>query len=152
MTTPEPVSTAAKDDPAKSPYAIWTTTNSYLKGTKVVWHHNVYVAKWWTKSDVPDNPVLNSWETPWELVGPVLPGETPIPQPTLPSGTYPDWAGTSQYDKGDRVLFDGTPYEAKWWTQGDSPEAASANPDSSPWTPLTQDEIDQLLGGVSTTK
>jgi chitinase len=153
ITTAEPVSTASvKDDPAKSPYAIWSTANSYLQGTKVVWHHNVYVAKWWTKGEVPDNPVLNSWETPWELVGPVLPGETPIPQPTVPPGTYPAWTGTSAYDKNARVLFDGTPFEAKWWTQGDSPEAASANPDASPWAPLTQDEIDKLLGGDSTTK
>ncbi|MGJ4846563.1 chitinase [Leifsonia sp. Le1] len=147
VTTPEPVSTAAKDDPATSPYAIWTASHSYLKGTKVVWHHNVYVAKWWTKGDMPDDPVLNAWETPWELVGPVLPGETPIPQPTVPAGTYPEWTGTAQFDKGARVLFDGVPFEAKWWTQGDSPEAASANPDASPWAPLTQDEIDTILGG-----
>jgi chitinase len=149
VTTAEPTSTATADDPAHSPYPVWASKNSYLKGAKVVWHHNVYQAKWWTKGDVPDNPVLNAWETPWELVGPVLPGETPIPQPTLPAGTYPTWAGTSAYDKGQRVLFDGVPYEAKWWTQGDSPEAASANPDSSPWTPLSQDEVDQIIGGSS---
>ncbi|MGN7799062.1 chitinase [Leifsonia sp. 22587] len=147
VTTAEPTSTAAADDPATSPYPIWATKNSYLKGAKVVWHHNVYQAKWWTKGDVPDNPVLNAWETPWELVGPVLPGETPIPQPTLPAGTYPAWSGTAAYDKGQRILFDGVPFEAKWWTQGDSPEAASADPDSSPWAPLTQDEIDQIIGG-----
>ena len=147
VTTPEPTTTATADDPAASPYPIWATKNSYLKGAKVVWHHNVYSAKWWTKGDVPDNPVLNAWETPWELVGPVLPGETPIPQPTLPAGTYPTWSGTTAYDKGQRILFDGVPFEAKWWTQGDSPEAASANPDSSPWAPLTQDEIDQIVGG-----
>jgi chitinase len=153
VTTAEPTSTAnVKDDPAHSPYAVWDAANSYLKGTKVVWHHNVYVAKWWTKSDVPDNPVLNAWETPWTLVGPVLPGETPIPQPTVPAGTYPNWTGTASYEKGTRVLFDGVPFEAKWWTQGDSPEAASSNPDSSPWNPLTQDEIDKLLGGDPTTQ
>ena len=127
---------------------VWSPSASYLKGTKVVWHHNVYVAKWWTKSDVPDNPVLNAWETPWDLVGPVLPGETPIPQPTLAAGTYPDWSGEASYDKGTRVLFDGVPFEAKWWTQGDSPEAASSDPDSSPWSPLTQDEIDAIASGA----
>lgn len=150
VTTAEPVSTAASaDDPAHSPYPVWATKNSYLKGAKVVWHHNVYQAKWWTKGDVPDNPVLNAWETPWDLVGPVLAGETPIPQPTLPAGTYPTWSGTTPYDKGQRVLFDGVPFEAKWWTQGDSPEAASANPDSSPWNPLSQDELDQIIGGTA---
>ncbi|HEV7567448.1 MAG TPA: chitinase [Microbacteriaceae bacterium] len=148
VTTSEPSAAAeAPDDPATSPYAIWAPDASYLKGTKVVWHHNVYVAKWWTKGDVPDNPVLKAWETPWDFVGPVLPGETPIPQPTLPPGAYPEWSGTAIYDKAARVLFDGVPFEAKWWTQGESPEAASSAPDSSPWTPLTQDEIDAIMPG-----
>jgi chitinase len=151
VTTSEPTASAqATDDPATSPYAIWSPSASYLTGTKVVWHHNVYVAKWWTKGDLPDNPVLNAWQTPWDLVGPVLPGETPIPQPTLPAGTYPDWAGTSVYTKGARVLFDGVPFEAKWWTQGDSPEAASSDPDTSPWSPLTQDEIDAVVSASTT--
>ena len=129
------------DDPATSPYMIWSAKASYLKGTKVVWHRNVYQGKWWTRGDLPDNPVLNEWETPWTLIGPVLPGEKPVEQPTLPAGTYPDWKGTDTYDKGNRVLFDGVPYESKWWNQGESPEAASSNPDSSPWTPLAEDEV-----------
>lgn len=145
VTTSEPVDAAQqKDDPAKSPYAIWNDANSYLEGTKIVWHHNVYQAKWWTRGNLPDNPVLNEWETPWLLVGPVLPGEKPIVVPTLPSGTYPDWSGESQYDKGTRVLFGGVPFEAKWWNQAESPEAASANPDSSPWVPLTLVQIKKV--------
>jgi chitinase len=148
VTTDEPVDPASlADNPATSPYAIWADDSSYLQGTKVVWHHNVYQAKWWTRGDTPDDPVLNDWETPWLLIGPVLQGETPIPQPTLAAGTYPDWAGTVVFDKGDRVLFDGVPFEAKWWTQGDSPEAASSDPDGSPWVPLTLDQIRQVTGG-----
>ncbi len=133
------------DNPATSPYQIWSPSNAYLEGTKVVWHHNVYQAKWWTQGDVPDNPVLQTWQTPWQLIGPVLPGEKPISQPTLPAGTYPDWSGSSVYNTNDRVLFNGVPYQAKWWNQGDSPAAASSNPDSSPWAPLTQAQINQIL-------
>jgi chitinase len=145
VTTSEPVSRASlKDDPATSPYPIWTVTSSYLQGTKIVWHHNVYVAKWWTEGDTPDNPVLNSYQTPWTLVGPVLKGEHPIAQPTIPAGTFPTWTGTTQYNKGDRIIFDGTPYQAKWWTQGDSPAAASSAPDSSPWVPLTVAQINTI--------
>ena len=145
VTTSEPVDPETiVDDPATSPYAIWSEDASYLKGTKIVWHQNVYQAKWWTKDELPDNPVLNEWETPWLLIGPVLPGETPIEQPTLPAGTYPDWTGSAVFEKGARVLFDGVPFEAKWWTQGDSPEAASSDPDSSPWVPLTLDQIAQV--------
>lgn len=133
------------DDPAKSPYQIWQEKGAYLTGTKVVWHQNVYQAKWWTQGDMPDNPVLQSWQTPWQLVGPVLPGEKPIKQPKLPEGTYPEWKGTDEYETGTRVLFNGVPYQAKWWTQGDSPAAASSNADSSPWVPLTQEQVNQIL-------
>lgn len=144
VTTPESTTKPTPDDPAKSPYQIWSDSGAYLQGTKVVWHHNVYEAKWWTQGDMPDNPVLQDWETPWEVIGPVLPGEKPIKQQTLPAGTYPDWTGTVAYNTGQRVLFNGTPYQAKWWNQGESPAAASSNADSSPWTPLTQAQINEI--------
>jgi len=33
-------------------------------------------------------------------------------------------------------------YQAKWWTQGDSPAASVSDPDSSPWLALTRDQIE----------
>lgn len=151
ITTEEPADpNDLVDDPATSPYAIWQEDASYLAGTKVVWHHNVYQAKWWTRADLPDNPVLSAWETPWTLVGPVLEGETPIEVPTLTEGTYPDWDGSAVYDEGDRVLFDSVPYEAKWWSQGDSPAAFSSDPDGTPWIPLTAAEIKTIVSGGDT--
>lgn len=146
VTTSDPGASAEKkDDPATSPYQIWSEAGAYLQGTKVVWHGNVYQAKWWTQGDLPDSPVLQSWETPWELVGPVLPGEKPIPQATLPAGTYPEWTGDAKYDAGQRVLFKGVPYQSKWWNQGESPAAASSNPNGSPWVPLTQAQINEIV-------
>lgn len=149
ITTAEPASstTQTADNPATSPYQIWSPTGTYLEGTKVVWHHNVYEAKWWTQGDVPDDPVLQSWQTPWELIGPVLPGEKPIQQPTLPEGTYPDWSGTAIYNTNQRVLFNGIPYQAKWWNEGESPAAASSDPDNSPWAALTQAQINAVEAG-----
>lgn len=136
------------DDPATSPYQVWKESGSYLEGTKVVWHGNVYEAKWWTRGDLPDNPVLQAWETPWQLIGPVLPGEKPIPQPTLPPGTFPAWSGTAEYEAGQRVLYRGLPYQAKWWTQGNSPELAESNSEDSPWAPMTQTQIEQYLSAT----
>lgn len=133
------------DDPEKSPYQIWKETGSYPKGGKVVWHGNVYEAKWWTKNDLPDNPVLQIWQTPWQLIGPVLPFEKPIAQPNLPKGTYPQWSGKNVYNGGDRVLFEGSPFQAKWWTEGESPAASAANPDSSPWITISQSQIEDIL-------
>lgn len=145
VTVSGPETIQQPDNPDESPYQIWNENGTYLEGTKVVWHGNVYQAKWWTHGDMPDNPVLQSWETPWELIGPVLPGEKLIPQPTLAPGTYPLWSGTAIYEEGDRVLFEGVPYQAKWWTQGDSPAAASSNSDASPWVPLTFEQIKEVI-------
>ncbi len=150
ITIDEPIDTTQIiDDPQTSPYQIWQETGAYPKGVKVVWRGFVYEAKWWTKGDVPDNPVLQSWETPWQLMGPVLPGEKPIQQPTLPEGTYPKWSGTIIYEGGERVLFEGIPFQAKWWNQGQSPAASAANPDSSPWLPLSQEQIEKILNEIT---
>lgn len=132
------------DDPTTSPYPVWSADASYRTGSKVVWHHSVYQAKWWSSGELPDNPVLQAFETPWTLLGPVLPGERPVPVPTVEPGTFPDWSGEAVYVNGDRVLFDGLPYEAKWWTRGDSPQAAETEPDNSPWLPL--DAADVIAG------
>jgi len=146
VTTAEPSSTTQpSDDPSTSPYPVWDKDSAYLEGTKIVWHRNVYEAKWWTSGDLPDDAVLSSYETPWQLVGPVLPGEKPVAPVQLPSGTYPAWSGTTSYDTGDRVLFDGVPYQAKWWNTGDSPEASTSDPDGSPWVKLKDSEIKKIL-------
>lgn len=146
-TTPEPRDPDDfRDNPERSPYPIWSEDAAYLKGTKIVWHRNVYEAKWWTSGELPDSPVLNEWETPWTLIGPVLDDERPIPVPTLPPGSYPEWEGTHTYDKKSRVLFEGVPYQAKWWNQGESPEASHSNPDGSPWTALDVKDVKEELG------
>lgn len=153
VTTAEPSSTVQPtDDPKTSPYPVWSADAAYLEGTKIVWHHNVYEAKWWTSGDLPDDPVLSAYETPWQLIGPVLPGEKPVEQVTLPRGTYPAWSGETKYDTGDRVLFDGVPYQAKWWNTGDSPEASTSDPDGSPWVKLKDSEIASILQGLDATK
>jgi chitinase len=136
------------DDPKTSPYAIWSKAGAYLQGTKVVWHGNVYEAKWWTQGELPDDPVLQSWQTAWRLIGPVLPNEKPITQATLPDGTYPDWTGETAYNEGDRVLFNGTPFQAKWWNKSQSPAAYSSNADASAWVPLTQEQVNEVLSGL----
>ncbi|HEX5456694.1 MAG TPA: carbohydrate-binding protein [Candidatus Saccharimonadales bacterium] len=145
VTNADPTKGQEPDNPDTSPYQIWSAEGAYLEGTKVVWHHNVYQAKWWTQGDVPDSPVLQTWQTPWKLIGPVLAGEKPIPQPKLPDGTYPDWSGSASYDTGQRVLFKGVPYQSKWWNKGNSPAAASSNADSSPWVPLTQEQVNKVV-------
>ena len=132
-----PSSDEIVDDPATSPYAIWNPNQAYPKGTKVVWHKNVYQAKWYTLGDQPDLPVATADQTPWTLIGPVLPGDTPAPTPTLAAGTYPEWNATEIYVAGSRVMFEGVGYQAKYWTQGNQPGAAPTTPQESlPWEVL----------------
>ena len=129
---------AEPDDPATSPYAIWNVNQAYPKGTKTVWHHNVYQAKWYSIGDQPDLPVSTADQTPWTLVGPVLPGDHPAPLQTLAPGTYPDWNATDVYVAGSRVLQDGVGYQARYWTQGDVPGAVPQSPtETSPWELIT---------------
>ncbi|WP_159449647.1 chitinase [Demequina sp. NBRC 110057] len=118
------------DDPATSPYPIWDALGVYPAGTKIVWHRQVYEARYWTTGVAPGSAGADG-EDPWTLVGPVLPGETPAPLPTVPAGTYPDWDEDEAYSSGDRVQVDGVPYEAKWWSQGTEPGVTVEG--GSPW-------------------
>lgn len=129
------------DDPATSPYPIWDEEGTYVEGTRVVWHRNAYVAKWWTQGDVPDDPVVDEASSPWTLIGPVLPGETPVVLPTLPAGTYPTWEQDAAYRKGERVMLNATPFSAKWYTTGSRPDARATQEDPSPWRQLTDAEL-----------
>ncbi len=126
-----PSPTGTVDDPAHSPFPIWDPLGRYPGGTKIVWHHQVFMARYWTSGVAPDMPVANAGESPWTLVGPVLPGDTPAPLPTLPAGTYPEWDPTQAYAAGARVQVGLVPYEAKWWSQGQTPGENVAG--GSPW-------------------
>lgn len=131
---PDPTPPAA-DDPAKSPYPIWSPKQMYRTGYKVVWHGNVYEAKWFSQGSAPDAPAQNPWETPWRLVGPVLTTDHPPVIPTMAPGTYPAWSPKVTYAKGTRVLYEGLPYLAKYLTVDDVPDASLSDPES-PWMPL----------------
>jgi chitinase len=144
---PAPVTTEPRDDPATSPYPIWSESKVYEKGEKVTWHRNVYETKWWSQGDVPDEPVVNEWDTPWRYLGPVLPGDRPPPILKLPAGTYPEWAARLVYVRGERVQIAGLGYEAKWWTRGDRPDRDVAQPWESPWEPLKTKVKPPTIGG-----
>ncbi|MHA7222498.1 chitinase [Arthrobacter sp. RHLT1-20] len=140
---------AVSDDPSTSPYPVWSETTAYTTGERIVWHSNVYEAKWWTRADTPDDPVLQGAATPWRIIGPVLPGDRPTPQLSAPAGTAPQWQPATVYRKGDRVLFEGRVFEAKWWTQTNSPEAALQGSPESPWSKLRDEELLKIMATAS---
>ena len=146
--TPVP---AVSDNPSTSPYPVWSENTAYTAGERIVWHSNVYEAKWWTRADTPDDPVLQGTATPWRIIGPVLAADRPTPQLTAPAGTAPAWQPATVYRKGARVLFEGRVFEAKWWTQTDSPEAALQGSPESPWSKLRDEELMKLMAAATAT-
>lgn len=136
---------AVVDDPATSPYPVWSEVATYVKSDRVVWQGNVYEAKWWTRNDIPNNPVAAGAAAPWTLIGPVLPGDRPQPEVTVPAGTYPEWSAATIYHKGDRVMLGGRVFEAKWWVQTQSPEAALQGSADTAWMKLSNVDLAKLL-------
>jgi cellulose synthase/poly-beta-1,6-N-acetylglucosamine synthase-like glycosyltransferase/chitodextrinase len=127
---------AANTNPADAPYPQWSGTENYPLGYRVVADGEIYQAKWYNTGDDPQAQVQYGYQTPWELLGPVLPGDHAPHIVLPPAGTYPNWAIGVLYQANAKVLFDGLPYEAKWSNQGIAPEPDEGNQSSSPWDPL----------------
>ena len=124
------------DDPQTSPYPVWRLTAQYVGGYKVVWHGVVYEAKWANQGADPSAAGDATNPTPWSVIGPVGPAETaPRPTPTV-TGVTAAWDPATVYVRGDRVLFDELPYQARWSTKGDAPSTEYPIGPDEPWQPL----------------
>lgn len=137
-----------EDDPERSPYPIWQPDQAFQPGAKVVWHGYVYEAKWYSLGGDPEAPVENIWETPWRVVGPVLPQDLLEPV-RVPRSAAPPWSADAIYTAGDRVWLDGAVYEAKWWTQSEAPGRPAAAGHESPWERLDPRLVPELLDSDS---
>jgi len=123
-------------NPADAPYPIWSPAAPYPQGYKVVESGNIYQALYYTSGTDPSAQAQTGAGGPWQLVGPVLPGDHAPVLPRLPAGTYPAWSVSAVYQAGDRILYDGLPYAAKWNNQGASPAGEASDSYGSPWRPL----------------
>ena len=54
----------------------------------------------------------------------------------LDQGNHPKWSPSAVYHGGDRVTFEGLPYQARWYTQGEQPLAELPSDPSASWEPL----------------
>lgn len=134
-----PTTAAAIDDPETSPYPVWSSTQFYSAGVRIVWHGGVFISKWWVQGGTePDDPAIPAEASAWTYLGPVLPDDAPYSVPTLPEGTYPEWNPDTLYQQGERVLYDGVGYEARWWSTDQVPDRSLLDRDYSPWKPLTE--------------
>jgi chitinase len=135
--SPEPAFPAlVPDDAARDPYPRWRAGERYQAGYLVVWQSLVYQAKWYSEGIQPGVPASLPSDTPWLLIGPVLPSDRAPALPTLRPGTYPAWSAAVAYHAGSRVLYQGLPYRAKYDTKGARPSANPVDPAASPWAAL----------------
>jgi chitinase len=126
----------ATDDPATSPYPIWRPVAAYGSGYKVVWQGQIYQAGWWNQGTAPGTAATDSPNGPWQPIGPVPAGSHAPKLVKTVSGSFPAWSPTQVYHQGDRTSFEGLPYQARWYTQGEQPLAELPSDPSAPWEPL----------------
>ena len=102
----------------------WDSEKVYANpGSQVIYNGKVYENKWWSKGESPSGFNSNQWHV-WRPVENVEPTPTPDPEPDpipnpTPSGN--GWDSAAVYLGGNRVVYNGNTYEAKWWTQGENP-------------------------------
>jgi chitinase len=133
---PQTHPTSQPDDPATSPYPIWRPTAAYTAGYKVVWQGQIYQAGWWNQGTAPGTAAADSPSGPWQPIGPVPAGSHAPKLVKLVSGDLARWSPSSVYHGGDRVSFEGLPYQARWYTQGEQPLPELPPDPSAPWEPL----------------
>jgi chitinase len=131
-----PAQSSVTDDPAKSPYPVWRLTAQYVRGYKVVWHGVVYEAKWANQGTDPSAGGDSATPTPWSVIGPVTSTDVaPSPSPTV-TGVTDEWNPEAIYARGQKVLFNELPYEARWTSTGDAPSTEFPISPDDPWKPL----------------
>jgi chitinase len=131
-----PTQQATTDDPKTSPYPVWRLIAQYVGTYKVVWHGIVYQAKWANSGVDPSAAGDSSTPTPWSVIGPVTSTDTAPTPTTTATGVTVEWDETTVYARGDRVLFDGLPYQARWSNTENSPSTDYPISTDDPWGPL----------------
>ncbi len=124
------------DDPATSPYPVWRADRQYPAGYKVVWRGTVYQAQWYASGIDPTVAAATGVPSPWALIGAVTTTEAaPAPVPTVDDVTAL-WDPTVLYARGQRVLVEGLPYEARWTNQAQAPGTLFPIGPDEAWAPL----------------
>ena len=102
------------DDPDGDDYPAWNPDDVYTEGDRVTHDGTVWEAQWWTRGDEPR-------DEEWYVWRPVEEADDDSDDETE-DDTSPTWESDEIYTAGDRVTYDGTVWEAQWWTQGDAPD------------------------------
>ncbi|TSB44817.1 5'-nucleotidase C-terminal domain-containing protein [Alkalicoccobacillus porphyridii] len=123
---PEEPEVPEEPEAPKCEYTAWEANKTYVAGDRIEHDGDFYQAQWWTQNQ---NPAENSgyWEV-WQKVTECY---------EVPDGPQ-EWNAKTIYNTGDHVTLDGELYEAKWWTQGQSPKDHSGTWDV--WKKISDSE------------
>ena len=138
------------DDPATSPYPIWRPAAAYTAGYKVVWQGQIYQSGWWNQGTPPGTAAADAPDGPWQAIGPVPAGSQAPKLVKLTTADYPAWSPAHVYRGGDHASFEGLPYKARWYTQGEQPLAELPPDPSAPWEPLFKYPGEPTIAGAAT--
>ncbi|MEV4619241.1 carbohydrate-binding protein [Asanoa sp. NPDC049573] len=92
--------------------SIWTPSRIFNGGDVVTHAGKQWRARWYTRNQQPGDP-----NGPWEEI---------VPPPA--DGSPSAWAPSTIYNSGDKVTYQGTRYEARWYTRNQVPGDANG-----PW-------------------
>lgn len=99
---------------AAEPVRAWDAATVYEKGDIVSFGGSEWLASWYTKSQEPGDP-----NGPWQELG------------AEDENGVPAWTASRIFESGDRVVYEGQVFEAKWWTRNQEP----GDPHG-PWAPV----------------
>ncbi|WEL21250.1 carbohydrate-binding protein [Halorhabdus sp. BNX81] len=125
--------------------AEWKSNGTYTSGDQVVDDGSLWEAEWWTRGDEPG---ADEWG-PWAEVG-VCSGddggdtgdddgggnngdeEDDVDDSDAGKGAdcrgVVEWDAEATYTDGDRTVYEGSLWEAEWWTRGDEPGSSEWGP------------------------
>ncbi|ADN37298.1 Chitinase [Methanolacinia petrolearia DSM 11571] len=97
----------------------WDSGRIYTEGETVIYDDGVYSAKWLTMGEKPGETYV--WDMISEIEPEVPVTETVTETETPATGLIMKWDSKTEYDAGDKVLYKGKTYTARWWNVAEPP-------------------------------
>ncbi|WP_315903219.1 glycoside hydrolase family 19 protein [Photobacterium sp. TY1-4] len=113
---------------ASATYPNYNPDAVYQSGDQVLYQGHLYEARQPVQNIIP---APGAESDSWQWLG----ERSEQPQATLAT-SYPAYQASQIYVNGDRVSYNGQVYEAKWWTQGEAPDAPNS---TGVWQHITAD-------------
>ncbi|WP_338007097.1 glycoside hydrolase family 11 protein [Natronoglomus mannanivorans] len=121
-------------DPDDEPgdVSAWNAEEIYTEGDQVTYDGTTWEAQWWTQNEEPGAREYGPWEAVGDSGGSGDSGGDSGGDTGGDSGgdtgSTSSWDPNEVYTEGDRVTYDGSTWEAQWWTQNQEPGASQWGP------------------------